>query len=228
MRRSAIALSAAAVTLIGAGWAVTGCSVAANTDVRSYQVTGDISALSVRNPVGAIEVTAGPGPVQITETIRYTNGKPDTGHATDGGTLRLTNGCPGHRHLCQVDYRVRMPAATSLDVDGSVGLVKLTRLGGDVSVTTMAGDVEASGLTSAHTTVRGNAGHISLRYASAPVLVDVTNDAGAIEVHVPKESSYLVDAHTDAGKTTVSVPQDPASSRRISAHNDAGAIIIGT
>jgi DUF4097 and DUF4098 domain-containing protein YvlB len=227
MRRSVIALSAVAVTLIGSGWVVAGCTVA-STQVLSYEVTDDIGKLNVQDSVGTVEITAGTGPVQVTETIRYTGDQPTTTHATDAGTLLLTNGCSGHAHLCQVDYRVRMPAATSLDITDPAGLIKVTGLAGDLTVTTEASNVEATGLTSAHTTVRDNAGHINLRYASAPALVDVTNQAGAIEVHVPVNEAYAVDATTQAGRTKVSVPQNPAATHRISAHNDAGAITIGT
>jgi DUF4097 and DUF4098 domain-containing protein YvlB len=219
-----------AVTLIATGLGLAACSVMP-TDVHTYEIGDDVNQLRVQDPAGKVEVTADSGTVRVTETIRYSDSddRPRTSHTTDGGTLRLTNGgCRGHVHVCAVDYQVHVPAATSVDITNSAGLVRLTRMAGDLNITSDAGDVEGTGLSSAHATVRDHAGHISLRYAAAPAQVTVTNDAGAIEVRVPKDGTYAVDASTDAGKTSVSVPRDPAATRKITAHSDAGKVTIGT
>lgn len=227
-RRGTLALCLTAVTLIGSGLALAACTVTP-TDVYSYEIGDDVSQIHVQDPVGKVEVTADSGTVRVTETVRYSNDRPRTSHTTDGGTLRLTNGgCGGHVHVCAVDYQVHVPAATSVDITNDAGLVRLTGMAGDLNITSDAGDVEGTGLSSAHATVRDHAGHISLRYAAAPAQVTVTNDAGAIEVRVPKDVTYAVDASTDAGKTSVSVPRDPAATRKISAHSDAGKVTIGT
>lgn len=227
-RRSTLAVCLTAVTLIATGLGLAACSVT-STDVHSYEVGEQISQLRVQDPAGKVEVTADSGTVRVTETVRYSNGRPRTSHTTDGGTLRLTNGgCGRYVHVCAVDYQVHVPAATSVDITNSAGLVRLTRMAGDLNITSDAGDVEGTGLSSAHATVRGQAGHISLRYTTAPAQVTVTNDAGAIEVRLPKDETYAVDATTDAGKTSVSVPRDPAATRKIRAHSDAGKVTIGT
>ncbi|GAA5192891.1 hypothetical protein GCM10023322_53470 [Rugosimonospora acidiphila] len=227
MRRATLALSATAVMLIASGWAVAGCSISTSTDVRSYEVTGDIGSLSVRDPAGKVEVTVGAGPVVVTETARYSNHAPRTSHRTDSATLRLVDdGCPGVSGHCEVDYQVRVPAATSVNINASAGRVALTGLAGDLNITSSAGEIEGTRLTSASTTVHGEVGRVRLRYSAPPTSVTVTADAGEIDIRVPGDGSYSVDARADAGKTTVSVPRDPASTRRISAHSAAGKITI--
>ncbi|WP_203916219.1 DUF4097 family beta strand repeat-containing protein [Rugosimonospora africana] len=214
--------------LIASGVAVAGCSVTSATK-SSYEIGDSIRNLNVQDPAGKIEVMAGGDRVKVTETVRYSDGEPRTSHTTDGGTLRLTNGgCGGHVHVCAVDYRILVPAATSVNITNATGLVRLTNLSGDLNVSSHAGAIEGTGLSSAHATVRGNAGHISLRYAAAPSRVTATDDAGAIEVRVPKDGSYVVDTSTDAGHISISVPQDPTAARTISAHTHAGKITIGT
>jgi DUF4097 and DUF4098 domain-containing protein YvlB len=228
MRRGTVALGVVGVTLIAAGLTMAGCSVT-STDVASYDVTGDVSRLNVHDSDGTIAVSTGDGPVRVVETIRYTGRKPKASHTTDAGTLRLTSdGCAGHGGICDVNYEIRVPSATSVDVSGTAGLVKLNGLAGDLTVDTGAGAVEGSGLSSVHTTVRDEAGRISLRYAAAPLSVDVTAQAGAIEIRVPGDATYAVDARTSAGKTTVAVPLSSDSTRTISARNSAGTISIGT
>lgn len=228
MRRGALGLTATAVVLIASGVTVAACSVTSDTR-SSYEIGGTISKLDVRDPAGKVEVTAGGGPVRVTETVRYSGREPRTSHTTDSGTLRLTNGgCGGHVHVCAVDYQIRVPAATSVEITNAAGVIRLTDLAGDLNITSNAGAVEGTGLSSAHATVHDNAGHVSLRYSAAPTRVTVTDDAGAIEVRVPKDGAYAVDASTDAGQTSISVPRDPGAVRTISAHTHAGKVTIGT
>jgi DUF4097 and DUF4098 domain-containing protein YvlB len=228
MRRSVLGLTATAVVLIASGAAVAACSVTSETR-SSYEIGGTVTKLNVRDPAGKVEVTAGDGPVRVTETVRYSDGEPRTSHTTDSGTLRLTNGgCGGRVHVCTVDYQIRVPAATSVEVTNATGVIRLTDLAGDLTITTNAGAVEGTGLSSSHATVHDNAGHVSLRYSAAPTRVSITDDAGAIEIRVPKDGAYVVDASTDAGHTSISVPRDPTATRTISAHTHAGEVTIGT
>jgi hypothetical protein len=230
MRSRTFALATMGTTLIVAGWLVAGCTSGfTSTDSHTYEVNGTIGRLDVRGQHNAIEVTAGDGPVRVTETVKYHNGRPTTSHTTDAGTLRLRdNGCGDHHLRCEVDYSIQVPADTAVDIDDSAGSIRLTGLAGDVTVQVSAGSVEATGMSSAHTTVRNSAGRIELRYSSVPTTVEVTNEAGAIEVSVPASGTYAVDAHTEAGRTRVDVPQDASSAHTISAHDEAGAITIGT
>ena len=231
MRRSALALATVAVALIVAGWMVAGCSAIgpATTESQSYDVGGAVSRLSLHGRAGSVEVTAGDGPVRVTETLKYTGGRPRTSHSTDAGTLRLADdGCAGGFRHCEVDYKVRVPSGTAVEVNTSACAIRLTGLAGDLDVTNSAGAIEATGLSSTHVRMRNDAGKISVRYVAEPSTVDITNDAGAIDVRVPATGSYAVDAHADAGRTRVTVTQDPASTRKITARTDAGAITIGT
>jgi DUF4097 and DUF4098 domain-containing protein YvlB len=220
---------AAAGVLIGVGTlSVAGCDWGGqNTEVHTYTVSGTPTRLSVENHLGRIEVVAGDGPIQVTETWRFHDTKPTTKHAVDGDTLRLSeSGCVGHGHACQVDYKVRVPAATAVTATDTAGSMTLTGLTGDIDVTDSAGGIEGTGLGAKNTVVRDSAGSIKLSYTAVPDSVDAHDSAGAITIHVPDSVAYHVDAHTTAGKTSVEVPQDQGSPHRIVAQDTAGSITI--
>jgi DUF4097 and DUF4098 domain-containing protein YvlB len=233
MRRGAMGTAAGAVVgvvllavgaLVGLG-GLTGCggyrpeSVA----VRSYQVGDQVRRLDVVSQAGAVEVRAGTGPVRVTETVRYRGSDPTTAHDVTDGTLNLRNeDCT----TCSVSYLVELPAATAVRVHTGAGAIRLTGLTGDVTADTAAGEVEGTGLGSAHTSVHSRAGRISLGYRAAPSTVDVQTAAGEVEIRLPGTESYAVDAGTTAGETTIGVPTDPAADRKITAHTVAGKVTI--
>jgi DUF4097 and DUF4098 domain-containing protein YvlB len=125
-----------------------------------------------------------------------------------------------------VDYQVRVPASLAVEVHADAGTVTVTGLTGDLRVTADAGTVHGTDLASAHTTIRADAGTVTLRYRSTPSTVDAKADAGNIEIWVPRGQSYAVDATADAGDRTVGVPIDATAAHRITAHCDAGSVRI--
>ncbi len=220
----------AAGVLIGAGaLGMAGCKWdrPQNTEVHTYTVSGAPTRLDVTNHLGHVEVVAGDGPIQVTETWRFDDAKPTTTHGIDGDTLRLSeNGCE-RGHACQVDYRVRVPAATAVTAKDTAGAMTLTGITGDIDVTDTAGRIDGTGLGAKNTVVRDSAGAIDLRYTAVPDSVDAHDSAGSITIRVPDSVAYHVDAHTTAGKTSVDIPQDGSSPHRIVADDTAGAITIG-
>lgn len=216
----------AALTLLP----VAACSGGATTtDEVSYQVTEPVTALVVAARAASVEITVGDGPISVTEVHRYSSDKPSTAHQVDGQALRLTeSGCGDDNAHCQVEFRIRMPKATSAEIEAKAGAVKVNGLGGDVRVTTEAGAVEAKALTSDQVTIQTSAGAASLEFAEAPTMVKATTDLGAVSVRVPAGDSYAIAAKAKTGSTEVSVPKDPASTHRIEVSTQLGAIKIET
>jgi hypothetical protein len=208
---------------------IAGCGVVSySTETHTYRVSDPINRLVVEACAGAVTIASGTGPVQVTEALRYSRTRPSPTHTTEAGTLRLHSGdCDAHGLRMQsVGYTVRVPAATAVEITADAGAVDLTGIGGDVSVTASAGQVSGDALGSRHTTIKADAGRVTLRYATAPSNVDVQASAGAIDIAVPADGPYQVDAHTEAGRSTVSVPQDSTASHRITAHSDAGSVRV--
>jgi hypothetical protein len=210
-------------------FAVSGCVVAdRSTEKHRYEVAGSASRLIVDDGAGKVEITVGDGPVQVTETVRYGKQRPKTEYTNVDGTVHLTAGsCWAlFDRGCEVDYQVRVPASTAVEVRADAGTVTVTGLSGDLRVTADAGTVHATDLGSAHTTIQADAGTVTLRYRTTPSTVDAKADAGNIEIWVPGDQSYAVDATADAGDRTVAVPVAAGSTHRITAHSDAGSVRI--
>jgi DUF4097 and DUF4098 domain-containing protein YvlB len=232
MGRGVIGSAAGAVVGVGllavgalVGIGLAGCGVVGpeSTEVRSYEVTDSVQRLDLRSQDGAVEVRAGDGPVRVTETVTYRGSKPSTSHAVQGGTLNLRNEDCSH---CSVSYLVQLPAGTTVNVQTSAGKIKLSGLTGDVTADSSAGEIDGTGLRSAHTSVHGRAGKITLGYDAPPSTVDARTSAGEVDISLPGDGPYAVDASTTAGSTKIGVPTDPAASRKITAHTAAGKIVI--
>jgi hypothetical protein len=209
--------------------AASGCMVAdRSTETRHYEVRGAATRLVVDDSAGRVEISVGDGPVQVTETLRYGKQRPSTAHTNVDGTVHLTAGsCWAlFDKGCQVDYQVRVPASTAVEVRADAGAVTVRGVTGDLRVTADAGTVQATELGSVHTNVRADAGRVTLRYRSSPSTIDAVADAGSIEIWVPGGIAYAVDATADAGDRTVGVPTERGSTHRITAHSDAGSVRI--
>jgi hypothetical protein len=219
------------VAVAAVGLSVAGCEIRVgdSTETRSYDVAGTFRTLVVTDQAGRIDVTTGSGPVRVTETLVYDEGRPVTSHTTEGDTLRLRgNGCPGRPSRCEIRYDIRVPASTAVDLTLTAGPVRLSGLSGDIKVNSTAGLVEGDQLTSATATVRTTAGRIALTFATPPSTVDTENTSGMTRIRLPGGVSYAVDARTTGGLTRVEVPVDAAATHRVTARATAGMIDVGT
>jgi hypothetical protein len=197
------------------------------TDEQSYEISEQVSALVVDGRAAAVTVETGEGPVTVTEIYRYSNDRPGTSHRLDGATLRLTDtGCQNDERRCDVEFRIRVPSATTVSVTAKAGTVKVDGLTGNLVVTTEAGVVEAKDLAGDEVTITTQAGATSLEFAKAPTSVKVSTQLGAVDVRLPSGTAYAVDVATDVGATDVSVQRDAASAHRIHVRTDVGAIQV--
>ena len=207
---------------------VAACSSgAAKTDEQSYQISEQVSALVVDGRAAAVTIETGDGPVAVTEVYHYSDDRPGTSHRVDGSTLRLSDtGCRNDEVRCGVEFRVRMPSATTATVTAKAGAVKMTGLTGNVTVTTEAGAVEANGLAGDEVTITTQAGAASLEFAKAPKMVKASTQVGAVEVRLPGGTAYAVDVATSVGPSDVSVQRDTKSAHKVQVKTEVGAIRV--
>lgn len=206
----------------------TACRVSDSREAQSYEMTGAVSRLVVDDSAGRVNVTVGDGPVQVTETMRYGRQRPTTAHTIAAGTVHLSSGdCWAvFDRGCEVGFDVRVPAGTTVEIRANAGAVSVQGPVGDLQVTADAGEVRATELTNAHTTVRANVGQVLLRYESVPSNVEVYANAGDIEVRVPGGTAYTVDARAQAGHREIAVPTDSGSAHRITVDSHAGRVRV--
>jgi len=200
---------------------------ATTTDEQSYQISEQINALVVDGRAAAVTIDTGDGPVTVTEVYHYRDDRPATTHQVDGSTLKLTDtGCRNDNLRCDVEFRIRVPSPTTATVTAQAGAVKVTGLSGNVTVTTDAGAVEANALTGEQVAVTTQAGATSLQFATAPKMVKVATQVGAVQVRLPTGTAYAVDVDTNVGGSDVSVQRDAASAHKVQVKAEVGAVKV--
>jgi hypothetical protein len=223
MRR--VAVSAVMAVALGA---MAACSAGrTTTDEQSYEISEQVTALTVDGKAAVVTVEGGEGPVTVTEIYRYADDRPGTSHRLDGATLRLSDtGCQNDEGRCDVEFRVRVPSTTTVTVTTRAGAVKVNGLTGNVTVTTDAGVVEANRLAGDEVTVTTQAGATSLEFVEPPTSVKVSTQLGAVDVRLPSGTAYAVDVATGVGASDVSVQRDAASAHRIQIKTEVGAVKV--
>jgi Toastrack DUF4097 len=219
--------------LAGCG-STTGASLTADqqsstaADRQSYQITERVDALVVDARAAAVTLEAGDGPVTVDEIYHSGSDRPTTSHRVDGTTLHLTEtGCRDNSVRCDVEFRVRLPAAATADITSQAGAVQVAGLTGNLTVTTQAGAIQASALGGDQVRVSTKAGAATLAFTRAPSTVSASTEVGAVDVRVPSGTSYAVDVQSTVGRSDVSVQRDPASPHKIEVRTTVGAVRVG-
>lgn len=211
----------------------------------SYSVAGPLSELVVRAHVGSVHVTGGaPGSkVTVTEHMTFRKTAPVTTHRTAAHVLTLGSTCPS-LESCGVSYDIAVPRTAAVRVTNSVGTIRLESLSGQVTAGTSAGTIElhsvsgpiaATGsagsivgddVSSGRATVKISTGQIKITFSAPPATVSATTSAGLIQLRMPGNVGYAVDASTTVGKINIGVQRSAASPHVITARATTGSITI--
>ncbi|HEY1347918.1 MAG TPA: DUF4097 family beta strand repeat-containing protein [Streptosporangiaceae bacterium] len=245
--RTAGTAALAVLTGCAAALAVSGCHVDANQlqhRARTYAVSSAVRTLVINNRVGDVHVTAGTGPVSVTERISYRHQPPATTHVVHAGTLTLTGTCPVSQ-ACDVEYHVRVPAGATVEISDRVGNIRLAALAGQVTAHTSAGgialrslsgalrvrnnagSISGSDVSSATATLSTNVGSIDLAFSAPPATVAATTGVGSVTLRLPRGVAYAVHASVSVGSIHVRVPQASNSPHSITARARTGSVTIG-
>jgi hypothetical protein len=192
---------------------------------RSYTLPANVRTLKVNNETGSLRVTATRGSSQI-QVVEQPSGNPTAHHNVAGTAATIGSSCPGVHISCHMDYQVTMPSGVALDVAGDVGQVTLQGGPDKAHIKTAAGRVSGTALGRGSYTVETTAGQVDLTFASAPALVKVTTDAGAINVTVPGNASYRISASSTIGTTDVALPNDASAPNVIDLHAQVGLVSV--
>jgi hypothetical protein len=193
---------------------------------RSYNLPSSVKTLEVSNQ-GTTQVTAVQSSSQISVVERPT-GDVTSDHNVAGSTGTVSSHCPGGINIrdCHMDYQITMPPSVALNVRGDVGLVRLQGGPARAQIQTDAGEVSGTGLGHGSYTVKTEVGRVKLTFTSAPTLVKVSTSVGAIDVTVPGNASYRVNASSEVGEKDVTVPSDATATSVIDLHAEVGTVSL--
>jgi hypothetical protein len=214
-------------TVLALACVLTGCGRSDNwhSVQQSFQVTDAIDRVEVRGAVTNVELTTGAGPILVQENAHYRKERPTTSHQVAGTTLIMRDaGCPKIVGTagCEVTFAIRVPAGTAVAVNASVGNVRVRDLGGDLTVQTAVGDIDATALGGKNVSAHTDTGTVRLRFSAVPDRVDVLVAVGQVDIRVPGDIRYAVEC---TGHADVSVDRDASSPHRITASSQLGISI---
>lgn len=194
------------------------------------------------------DVTIGPsadGRVHVRTVVRHGLGEPEIVQESTAVGVRLGAGCREFLAVrCDVRHQVQVPPAFHVVIDGSDGDVTASGLTGPLTVDRSDGDITVVDLTgpldlrSRTGEIRGEAlrgevllvesvnGDVQLELLVPPRSVEVTARDGEVDVAVPADTTYRVEADTRSGEERVLVPLDPASTRTLRLHGVSGDVTV--
>jgi hypothetical protein len=202
----AVALAAGvALAAMAAGAAI----AAKSDDSGRTRFAGPIHRIVVDAGASDVRITAGGrSDVEVTRKTSWLFSKPKVEQYVRDGVLHLTSHCK-HGLLCETDFTVLAPRGVAVEVETSVGNVRIKGAPGNVSVDTDAGDLDVD-------------------VTRAPHRIRLEADAGDVDVTVPR-GEYAVSTHTDVGDVSVhGIVRYDRAAHAIDASTDVGDITIDT
>jgi len=240
-----------AIFAIGSG-VVALLDVAARHTFTARSTFAGVHRLVVDNSVGDVHlVRARAGaPVSVTAHVTEGLGNPRrTAQRSADGTLRLSASCANVfvGPSCDVGYTVAVPTGVRVGIESSGGDITVRDYVGrtPLSLSSSAGDINASGITvpslqldSSAGDVRADAirapvvhgessaGDVVLRLSAAPRTLTAESSAGDVRLTVP-DQVYRVKASSSAGSVTDGdIRQSPRAPHSIEASSSAGDVTI--
>ncbi|GAA0901613.1 hypothetical protein [Pseudonocardia zijingensis] len=185
------------------------------------------------------------GQVHVRTVVRTGLDEPRVVHESRASGIRLSATCREFLAVrCDARHELLVPSAIDVVVDGGWGDVVASGLRGPLSVQRDTGDItvvdhigpldlrsrlgEITGddLRADVLRVESQADDVRVELLNAPRSADVTSDFGEVDVAVPADTAYRIDAASDVGEERVLVPTDPASPHTLRAVSDTGDVTV--
>jgi hypothetical protein len=216
-----------------------------------------------RRPVTNIDIDLGyssvtlvsgqPGTVTVRRQLTWNRAKPAPVEQVVGRTLQIRSRCPhvflGRAERCRVDLVVEVPPGAAVQVNLDTGQVRAEELTGALHLTTVDGNITASGtrgrlwarsesgdiigtdLGGAETDVRTSFADVDLRFAVVPDLVQATaTEMGDVSIAVPRAGTgvngYQIRVGAGDGRQDVDVLQDSTGRHTITANTEHGDVSV--
>lgn len=185
------------------------------------------------------------GQVHVHTVVQHGLGEPEIVQVSTPAGIRLDAGCREVLAIsCDVRHEIQVPPAFEVVVDGADGDVTASRLSGPLKVDRFTGDITAVDLTgpldlrSSTGEITGDAlraevvrvgsdtGDVRLELVVPPQSVDIATNDGEVDLAVPADTTYRVEAGSDSGEERVLVPIDPTSARTLRVDGDTGDVTV--
>ena len=123
--------------------------------------------------------------------------------------------------MCSIDYDIKVPDATLVNVDIGSGDITLGGALARVSASSGSGDIDAKSLATPTLLAKTGSGDLDLNLAQAPTTATVKTGSGDVNVQVPRGEAYAVNVTTGSGDQDVTVDRVAGSTHTITAETGA-------
>ncbi|WP_157246426.1 DUF4097 family beta strand repeat-containing protein [Nonomuraea typhae] len=219
-------LLASALVLTGCGLGNLVGAKAHNKEVNEYTVTDKVAKLRLSSGSGDTEIREGSAAaIKIVETLLWNSDKPKAEHKVEGDALAVTYDCPSSMDNCSVNYKIEVPKGLALELETGSGDISLVGVTGAIKADVGSGDLAGTRLGGEQVSVTTGSGDASLKYTTAPKLVNLVVGSGNAAIELP-EGPYAIDAKTSSGDEAISVKSDPAASRKVTVRAGSGDVSV--
>jgi DUF4097 and DUF4098 domain-containing protein YvlB len=198
---------------------------------------GELRAADLKGQIALADNTGNLAVSRLTGTIRLNDSFGALTATGLSGSVELVNNTGDIRASAVTGDTTLRDSFGAVNVTGLRGSADLVNNTGDITASGITGDttirdsygaVNVTGLSAADVTVSNNTGDVTLRFATVPDHVVVTDSFGSVTVVLPPGASYRVAARTSFGSQAVRVPQATSSRHLITVTNSNGDIRIIT
>jgi hypothetical protein len=213
-----LAVLALLLALLGGG--------ARNERVNTTPVAWNPTMVVVRNGIGSLTVSNGPGRVVMHKQWNFRG--PVAKVERHGDVLVITGRCPNNQvqNNCSVDIEVFLPNVFALDADVGVGDISVRDVQGPERLDAGLGDVAVRNVRGDQLSARAF-GDVTIDAAAPPLMVDARASNGSVDVGVPA-GAYSITGKTsweDAVEVRGLV-NDPNSLRKIYFSASNGDVLV--
>ncbi|MFG2720104.1 DUF4097 family beta strand repeat-containing protein [Streptomyces sp. NPDC048416] len=179
--------------------------------------------------------------VEVTADGGYDDQAPEFSMTASGQTIAVVGTCAGG---CSVQLHITLPAALAatvetggpaisaaglsgrLDLHTTSGAIDVDNTSGPLTLRSDDGAVTLSGSRSPSAKVTTGDGAVDATFSSAPATVDIKTHDGAVDLRLPKDAGYSIDAHSSGSTPEVALPTDRNASHAIDVETRGGGLKV--
>lgn len=240
MPRAALSLSAAVLLFAPA---CVGYKGPTQQQSDAFTLDRAVTDVVLRGGAGDVVIDTGAELVEVERYAEWSNQAPDVDAFIKDDVLYLEDTCDGWGY-CRVDYVIRVPAGTDLDLELGSGDLRVTgadartrvamgsgdlllsELSGEAIVAVGSGDIEGDDMALVELRGETGSGDVELEYREAPALVALETGSGDVTLDLPA-ADYALELSTGSGDIDLDGVQDTQGAERLlQLHTGSGDIEI--
>lgn len=212
--------------LVAAGAASTVPEMVRDADEEVFALPEGTVELDLRGGAGDVVLREGGEPGIVAEK-HWSFREPEVRVSTVGGVTSASLDCSSAARLgqCWADWAVTVPAGMPVVVRAGVGDVDVAGLTGAVTVHGSVGDVQVGGAPSS-LDVSTSVGSVDVVLSEPASSVRLRTSLGDVDLRLPGDVAYDVDARSAVDAPVVEVETSSASEHDVEVSTSVGSVVI--